>query len=315
MASPQLQPSGERHLNWVLLVLAVAASVVLARRAKLHATRATTEVDLIGAVPQGPELLITAEVGALSPAVALDLLRAGGGALLGLRELCGFEPLLALKRVAFAMPFRSEASAVAADFALIADTSLPPEPVLRCAEAVIRKRGGTPVRSNLGQFTSVRDQGKPLGEVAMRADGLFVLSGGQYFRDVIDAANGAVLGDEAARLRTQLHRGMHRRLAPSQLIVTLLPGASLPLPGVRALGLGLEVQSDVRLRGFVGCASTSACGDARRLIEQLKGDIAHDTGLSGLRSLSIAEHGVELDLTGRLPREQLAPLLSQLLAP
>jgi hypothetical protein len=315
MASPQLQPSSERRLSWVLLVLAMAASVVLARRAKLHPVRAPHEVELIGVVPQGPELLITAEVGALSPAVALELLRAGGGALLGLRELCGFEPLLALKRVAFAMPFRAEASATGADFALIADTSLQTDPVLRCAEAVIRKRGGTPVRSNLGSFTSVRDQGKPLGEVAIRADGLFVLSGGQYFRDVIDAANGAVIGDESARLRTQLHRAMRRRLVPSQLIATLLPGVGLPLPGVRALGLGLEVQGDVRLRGFVGCASTAACSDARRLIEQLKGDIARDNDLSCLRSLSIAEHGVELDLTGRLPREQLAPLLSQLLAP
>lgn len=314
MASPSLQPSGERRLNWVLLVLAVVASVLLARQAKQHAVQVTTEVDLIGAVPQGPELLITAELGALSPAVALDLLRAGGGALLGLREMCGFEPLLALKRVALAMPFRAEAAG-AGDFALIADTSLEPEAVLRCAEAVIRKRGRTPVRSNLGRFTSVRDQGKPLGEVAIRADGLFVLSGGQYFRDVIDAANGAVLGDEAARLRTQLHRSMRRRLAPSQLVVTLLPGSSLPLPGVRALGLGLEVQSDVRLRGFVGCASTPACGDARQLFERVKSDVVRDSGVAGLESLRVEQREVELDVSGRLPREQLGPLLTQLLSP
>jgi len=315
MASPSLQPSGERRLNWVLLVLAVVASVLLARRAKQHAVREIAEVDLIAAVPQGPELLVTADVAALSPAVALDLLRAGGGALLGLREMCGFEPLLALKRVALATPFRADTTANAGDFALIADTSLEPEAVLRCAEAVIRKRGRTPVRSNLGRFTSVRDQGKPLGEVAIRADGLFVLSGGQYFRDVIDAATGAVLGNEAARLRTQLHRSMRRRLAPSQLVVTLLPGASLPLPGVRALGLGLEVQSDVRLRGFVGCASTAACGDARQLLERVKSDVVRDSGVAGLESLRVEQREVELDVSGRLPREQLGPLLAQLLAP
>lgn len=313
MVSPPLPPPGERRLSWALLVVAVAVSVVLARRAKLHAVHAPTELDLIGAIPQGPELLITAEVAALSPAVALDLLRAGGGALLGLRELCGFEPLLALKRVVFAMPFRADAAP--ADFALIADTSLSPEPALGCAEAVIRKRGGTPVRSQLGRFTSVRDQGKPLGEVAIRGDGLFVLSGGQYFRDVIDAANGAVLGDDGARLRTRLHRGMRRRLAPSQLIATWLPGAGLPLPGVRALGLGLEVQSDVRLRGFVGCASTAACGDARQLLERVKSDIARDSGVAGLDSLQVEQHEVELDVSGRLPPEQLGPLLTQLLSP
>ena len=315
MTPPQLQPSGERGLNWALLVVAIAASVWLVGRAKPHVLEAARAVDLIAVVPQGPELLITVEVGALSPAVALELLKAGGGALLGLRDLCGFEPLLALRRVAFAMPFRAGAAAGTADFALIAETSLEPEPVLRCAETVMRKRGGQPVRSRSGAFTSVRDQGKPLGEVAIRADGLFVLSGGQYFRDVVDAANGSVVGDEASRLRTQLHLGMRRRLAPSQLVATLLPGASLPLPGVRALGLGLEVQGDVRLRGFVGCVSTAACGDARQLLERVQGDVARDSGVSGLASLSIEQREVELNVTGRLPREQLAPLLTQLLSP
>jgi hypothetical protein len=84
---------------------------------------------------------------------------------------------------------------------------------------------------------------------------------------------------------------------------------------VQALGLGLDVGQDVRLRGFVGCASAAACIDAKRMIEQIKGDVARDPGLSGLASLTIAEHGTELDLSGHLPREQLARLLSQLLAP
>ena len=116
--------------------------------------------------------------------------------------------------VALAMP-RGEPSEAASDFALIADTSLEPEPVLRCAEAAIRKRGGSPVRSSLGAFTSVRDQSKPLGEVAIRADGLFVLSGGKYFRDVIDSANGARREDEASRLRARVHAAVRRKLGAS----------------------------------------------------------------------------------------------------
>jgi hypothetical protein len=314
MSTSLPKSSGERPLSWLLLVAALAASVLLVRRAKQRAPASPSEGDIVSVIPLGPELLVTADVAALSPAVALELLRAGGGSLLGLRETCGFEPVLALRRVAFAVPARSSATSGASDFAFVAQTSLAVEPVLRCAEAVIRKRGGQPVRSSLGRFKSVRDQGKPLGEVAIRDDGLFVLSGGQYFRDVVDAANGAALGDEASRLRTQVHVGIRRRLAPSLLVVTLLPGQT-SLPGVQALGLGLEVGKDVRLRGFVGCVSAPACGDARRMIEQLKGDIARDTGLPGLASLSVAEHGVELDVSGRLPREQLASLLSQLLAP
>lgn len=315
MTSLKSEPSGERRSSWLLLIVAMATSVLVVRLSARRPVLPSIADDLVSVVPQGPALLVTVDVEALSPGLALELLRTSGGALLGLRELCGFEPILALKRVALAMPFRGQDSAGAPDFALIAQTSLEPEPVLRCAEAVTRKRGGQPVRSSLGRFTSVRDQAKPLGEVAIRDDGLFVLSGGQYFRDVVDAANGAAVGDDASRLRTQVHAGIRRRLAPSLLIATWLPGTSLPLPGVQALGLGLEVGQDVRLRGFVGCASAPACADARGLIEQLKGDVARDTGLSGLQYLSVAEHGVELDVSGRLPREQLAVLLSQLLAP
>lgn len=314
MTTPPPKPSSERYPLWLLLALALATSAWLIHRAKPRATPAP-DFELLTAVPAGPELLVTADVAALSPAVALELMRAGGGALLGLRELCGFEPILALRRVAFAVPFRAQNAAGAADFALLAQTSLAPEPVLRCAEAVMRKRGGQPVRSSLGRFTSVRDQAKPLGEVAIRDDGLFVLSGGQYFRDVLDAANGVALGDEAARLRTRVHAGIRRRLAPSLLAVTAIPGTSLPLPGVQALGLGLDVGQDVRLRGYVGCASAAACVEARRMLEQIRVDVARDAGLPGLASLTIAQRDGELDVSGHLPREQLAPLLSQLLAP
>lgn len=316
MRSPNALPSRERGLSWLLLVVALAASAWVVWRSKLHAHLPSAEqkLDLLSVVPQGAGLLVTADVGALSPEVALDLMRAGGGALLGLRDQCGFEPLLGLRRVAFAMPFRSEASA-AADFALIADTSLEPEPVLRCAEQVIQERGGKPVRSSLGAFTSVRDQAKPIGEMAIRDDGLFVLSGGQYFRDVIDAANGSPGGDAAAQLRTRVHLGIRRRLEPSQLVITLLPGANLPLPGVQALGLGLEISNDVKLRGFVGCPTAPECAQAQQLLERLKADGAREAGLSGLASLSVVQQGAELHVTGSLPRQQLGPLLTQLLAP
>ena len=310
--------TSERRFSWLLLVVALLAAAWLVRSALRRAppaTLAARELDLTSAVPPGPELVVTADVAALSPAVALELLNAGGSSLLGLRELCGFEPLLGLRRLVFAMPFRRADAPGAADFALIAATSFEPEPVLRCAEAVIRKRGGTPLRSHLGRFTSVRDQQKPVGEVAIRADGLFVLSGGQYFRDVIDAATGAPLGDEASRLRSRVHAAIRRRLAPSQLVVTALPGAGLPLPGVQALGLGLELQSDVRLHGFVACPSAAGCDDARRLLERMKADVSSEPALAGLSSLTIVQRDAELELAGRLPKEQLAPLLSQLLSP
>jgi len=316
MTLPKQEPAGERRVTWLLLLLALAACVWLVRRPGVRAVAAgaALRLDLESVVPSGPALLVTVDVERLGSGVAQELLRAGGGALLGLREQCGFEPILGLRRVAFAMPFRGEARD-AGDFALIAETSADQPAVLACAEKLIRKRGGQPVRSSLGAFSSVRDREKPLGEVAMRADGLFILSGGQYFRDVVDAAGGAAGGDEASRLRTQVHLGMRRKLLPSQLQLTFIPGPSSALPGVQALGLGLEVKDDLELRGFVACAE-AACADARELLQRWKDDLARDPSVSGVSSLRVVQgQPSQLAISGRLARAQLAALLSQLIAP
>jgi hypothetical protein len=305
--------AGVKRATWLLLLVALAATgwVVLRTTRSAHAPAAAA--DLLSAVPTGPALLVTADVSALGEAAALDLLRAGGGALLGLRETCGFEPLLALRQLAFVVP-RTEPGQ-SPDFALIARTTLEQEPVLRCAEAVIRKRGGKPVRSSVGKFRSVRDQQKPLGEVAIRADGLFVLSGGQYFRDVVDAASGSFVADAEARKRAALHASVRQKLATSQLVLTALPGPLLSLPGVNVFGFGLAVGKDLQLRGYVDCMSASGCGEAHNLLTHLLPEAAKEPGLSGLGNVNVEQHEAKLEVSGHLPREQLGPLVTQLLSP
>jgi hypothetical protein len=317
MSPSSKPPAGDRRVAWALFLAALLASGWLIQRAKSRGPAAldARPVELLGCVPAGPALLVTAAVSELGPEVAEQLLAAGGAALLGLRERCGFEPLLGLRRVAFATPYRDAGAQGEGDFAFIAETSLEQEPVLRCAEAVIRKRGGRPVRTRLGAFVSMRDQAKPLGEVAIRADGLFVLSGGQYFRDVIDATGGDVMSDEAARLRSRVHASIRRKLGASQLALTLLPGASWPLPGVQALGLGLSIQRELGLRGFVGCTSEASCVAARPLIENMKAELAKDPAVSGLASVRVEQHEAQLEISGTLPRDQLGPLLTQLISP
>lgn len=302
------------RLNWVVLALAVAASAwLLFRERPAPRVEKKAVPSLLRAVPTGPSLLVTVDVEQLGEAAALELLRTGGSALLGLRELCGFEPLLGVRQVAFALP-RSEPGK-APDFALIAQTVLEPTPVLRCAEAVIRKRGGTPVQSALGEFRSVRDQKKPLGEVAIRSDGVFVLSGGQYFRDAVDAASGRFVADEEGRRRGHAHAALRRELAPAQLVVTLLDSPGLSVPGVRALGASLRVGEVLELRGYVECYSAPECEGAEALLEDLRTELGSDPGLAPLRQAELDRRGSELRLRARLPREQLGPLLAQLLAP
>ena len=307
--------SGVQTVSWLLLAAALGLAVFLVGRARHAAPAASERVDPLLLVPAGPRLLISADVSSLSKVAAKDLARLGGEKLLGLRDTCGFEPLLALEHAVFAMPFVDATSAgTGSDFAFVAATSIDAQRGLKCAEQVIQKRGGSTGRTQLGKFTSVRDLSKPVGEVAFRPDGMFVLSGGQYFRDVMDAAAGAVQVNDAARLRTQLHRSLRDKLGPAQLKLTLLPEASSVLRGVLALGLGVEVGADVGVRGVVVCGSVEACSKAHDVIVGASRQMAKEPGLSGLRTLKVLEQQDRLELSARLPREQLGPLLSQLLS-
>jgi hypothetical protein len=179
---------------------------------------------------------------------------------------------------------------------------------------VIKKRGGSPGRTQLGHFTSVRDLSKPIGEVAFRPDGMFVLSGGRYFRDVMDAAAGTGRLGAAAELRTQLHRSLRDELGAAQLKLTLLPESSSVLRGVLALGIAIEIAGDVAVRGIVVCASAEACHDARDVVDGTRIELAKEPGLSGLSTLKVTQRRDRLELGGRLPREQLGPLLAQLVS-
>jgi hypothetical protein len=264
-------------------------------------------------VPAGAELIVTVDVERLAATAGPDLLAAGGSDFLGLQKDCGFEPLLALRRLAFAIPSRPPEAA--SDFALIAQTTLQVEPVLRCAETLIGKRGGRAVRSELGRFRAVRDQAKPGGELAIRDDGVFVLSGGDYFRDVLDFLNGAAAPDETARLRAAVHSGLRRQLGAADLVVTLLPGRLMPLQEVQALGLALRVKQRLELAGFLGCSNAETCAQARALLERTKLELAKEPALAGLAKLGITQREAGLELTGQLPREALVPVLLQLLSP
>jgi hypothetical protein len=302
--------SGERAVNWLLLLVAILAAGWFVRRSLSRGSTASGRVDPADAVPAGPKLLITADVEALTQAAGPALLRAGIGSFLGLTERCGFEPLLAMRRVAFAIPEGSN------DFAFIAETKLAPEPVLRCAEQMIAKRGGTPVRSQLGGFTAVRDRAKPAGEVAIRGDGLFVISGGKYLRDVLDEAGGASLSDEAARLRDQLHGVIRGRLGASQLVASSVsPTALGAIPDVRLLGVALDVQERARFRGFVGCVTEKACAEAAEMAESLQRALRDDPVLAPLAAMRLTQRGAELVAEGEMRNEQVGPLLANLLAP
>jgi hypothetical protein len=144
---------------------------------------------------------------------------------------------------------------------------------------------------------------------------VFVLSGGQYFRDVIDTASGAPHGDEAARLRTQLHSGIRRRLGPSPLVASLLVSSQLANTGVQALGVGVQLERDVKLHGYVLCPANSGCKQAQEMIAQFKSEAAQAPEQSWLSALRVEPHDAELTLSAQVSREQFGAMLAELLAP
>jgi len=143
------------------------------------------ERALLTLIPPGSAFVLTADIGALvhSPVGAFLGERLGRLANSGkLGKLCGFEPLERLRELVISVPSEGlEDDAHPADLGIVASGRFAAEEIARCAETVIRERGGDAVRTQLGQFRSVRDRQQSGGEVAAR-DGLLLVSGGAYLR-------------------------------------------------------------------------------------------------------------------------------------
>ena len=302
----------ERNLHWLLLLAAIAAALAVVVRSS-HFVANAPALDPLQAVPAGPGLLATADVRGLTQTAGNDLSDLGAEQLVGVRATCGFEPLLAVQQVALVMPF-SEGNDAGTDFALIATTSLGVNQVVACAEKVLQKRGGRPVVSRVGAFSTLHDAQHPLGEVGVRKDGLLVLSGGAYFRAVLDAASGIGQASDTARLRDQLHAQLRRTLGHGQVQLTLVPGDEFVFPGVRAMGLGLNmVGRDVELKGIVGCDTAAACGETKSALERTLRQLATVSGLPALSGFMIQQQEGELRAATRLPTHDLKSLIRQLL--
>jgi hypothetical protein len=301
---------------WLLLLVAIGLVVLAVKRGSTahhepaHGPGAAGP-DPLAALPAGPELVLSADLSRLGAALGRELFEMGGGQLLGLQKTCGFEPLLGLRRVVLAVPPRDDGQ-LSPDFALVAETSLRATDMVRCASAVIRQRGGEPVPSVQGKFSLVKDQKKPQGSVAVRSDGLFVLSGGRYLPQIVNKPEVATTPRGAAEVRSELHRALRQRLGDAALVLTLLPGGLLSVPELQAVAIGLDVGSDVELRGFVGCDSMAACQNVAGMLEQTKPAFARDRALAPLARVTLVQRDAQLELSGHLRRSELAPLLKAL---
>jgi hypothetical protein len=292
-------------------------------------------ISPLSVVPPGSAFVLSADVARLElaplgPFLAERLGHLGRASDLG--KLCGFDPLTRLAQLALAVPAAGEAAQEHADdFGVIATGRFSASEISQCASAAIAQRGGEAARSTLGSFSSVRDRKGGGGEVASK-DGLLIVSGGSYFRELLDAANGNVPTREHEDARDARHAALRRALGSGDIVATWLlsdgwfervsgdTSARLsPLGAVKALGARLIVASDVRVSVLVECADADSATRIAALIGDMRtsvGSLALAPALSdAARRVELSPAGAELRLSLTLSQNELAALFDALSGP
>jgi hypothetical protein len=298
----------ERAIHIGVLVSALALGVWLFgshwQRTSAPARSASpgTASSPLAIIPPGSAFLLSVDVAQLrhaelGPLLAHRFGRIGSNAG-DLTSLCGFDPLLALDQVALTVPSAGVSPVEHEDdFGIVATGRFSARQITRCASAAISRRGGDPVDSELGAFSSVRDRKADGGEVAARDGGPLIVSGGRYFRELVDAAEGRVATSEHEDPKDAEHVALRRTLGPGTIVATwLLPDGWFerfsgddrarlsPLRALKALGARLDLDRELRVSVLLECADAASATEIATLVEQLRaslGALALDPTLSG----------------------------------
>jgi hypothetical protein len=321
-----------QYLVFFGLVVSVIAAVVLLGRPRPTAT-------LLDAVPRDAWLVATLDVAAIRASPFSKVLLAGGESppIPGLGSLparCGFDPVARVREVVIASPEGGERG----DFGLAFTGDFTREELSRCAERVIRARGGTPATVARGGFTLVEDTSDVMhARLAYREGGPFLVGRGAWLDSMIDAAEGR--GERLRSEHTDLRAALRGKSGgPQALVVTALLPASVrdqlkaelgPEVGAEndeayagvlavsaaglAVGLGgrpdpasTEVTAEVR------CERASACDEVKKLVERERLTFSRDLALRLiglgplLESLSVEARGDVLRVAARASTDELA---------
>jgi hypothetical protein len=329
------------HIGVLLGALALSAWLFGAHvhRAPSHAGSVDSKLESspLSIIPPGSAFVLSVDVTQLEHAPLgvvlaqrLGQLGSGAGDLTG---LCGFDPLAVLDQIALAVPSAGAAASERAnDFGVVATGGFSAAQITRCASAAISQRGGDPVSSQLGTFSSVRDRKTDGGEVAARDGGPLIVSGGRYFRDLLDAAEGNIARREHQDPKDAEHAELRRMLGPGTIVATwLLPegwferfagedSARLsPLRALKALGARLDVGQELRVSLLFECGDAASATEIAQLIEQLRaslGALAQGPTLSDVaRRIVEQPQPARLRLNLTLNEAELRAVLDAVLGP
>jgi hypothetical protein len=317
-----------------LVLLAVAAALA-AGLAWLAMRRPPVDLTprALDAIPAGALLVATVDLGALraSP-VGAPFLREGREipGIGKVRDVCGFDPMDTLTEVAVAIPAAGEGG----DFGLAAAGEVQDQALLACASKIIEARGGRPVVTQIGSFSTVRDAAldAPGGEIAVRRGGPVLLGGGAYLRAMIDSADGRTptirssvahgrlasqVGGRAARVTVVLTPEQRAQLADE---LALTGAGDNPAAQILAGALGVDLGPAVSLHAVIACATPPACADLGVRLKAARDARLDDyaTQLVGFASaltrVQFQPDGDLLHLRVELPAEEASTLIDRLIA-
>ena len=285
-------------------------------------------------IPPGSAFVLTADLRKLEQAslgafLAQRLGHAGGAGKFA--TLCGFDPVARLDQLAFSVPSAGlDAQEHPEDFGIVASGRFTAAEIMRCAKAATAEHGGETVQTKLGSFSTARDR-KTSGEVAARDGGPLIVSGGGYFRELLDAADGhAPKRDDARDAR---HVELRRSLGPGPIVATWVLGEGWfervsggetnprlsPLSALEAVGARVDVASDIRLLVLLECADSEGAAKIASLLGELRSSLDAlplDPALTGMaKRVTVSQTGARLKLSLGLGQSELSPLLDLLLGP
>jgi hypothetical protein len=218
------------RIHFALFVALLGGAIALVwrtsqRRSEISVRHAAS-FDALEVLLPDAALLLTLDV------IALGRSPWGRTVLAGLAELagsgagqrCASEQLARARRISLAVPAESP-SADSFDVGLVFEGSFEEDAAIGCAAALVEARRGVPTLSTLNDFRVLRDR-QGAGELAVRDDGPLILSGGTYFRELVERAGRNPPRD--ASVRERLHGALRRKAGPAPLIATwVLPPAWL----------------------------------------------------------------------------------------
>ncbi|MBW2456455.1 MAG: hypothetical protein JRI68_18200 [Deltaproteobacteria bacterium] len=261
--------------GFILLVIAlvVVGWLYASRRDVVEpVVTASVEPSVVAAIPDGAMLMVVVDVPALRKTELGKRLLGHGRDIAGLGEIqtiCGADPMDAVTQLAVAVP----TVGLDAGFGVFAQGTFNAERLLSCAERIVARRGGKPVRRRSGRFAILRDANLALAsaELAVADGGPFVLAEPPY----LAASLGAMARPGPPDGPNAAHRTLRRLVPDGMVVATVVLSEELrrtlvdelrkqgmadsPFRAVNSGALGIRVGQALHLEAVIRCDDAQSC--------------------------------------------------------